>query len=346
MTRDPAERFARVRRLLEAARTVYEQRAAIAPAIAACTGLSLEGVAAGFECLERGAGDDELRALVASAGDATEVHVILSANVFVAPLRAIALACAAAARVTVRPSSRDPTLAQALVQAAADEGLILVRDGRALDRASGEVHVYGRDETVAAVRARVRPGVAVRGHRAGLGLALISRRADLASAAEALSHDVVLFDQRGCLSPRIALVEGGSERARDFALALHDRLGLMDVQVPRGKLSDDERRQASAWRDTLAFAGDLWAGAAHAVGWTREGDPLAVPPPGRHIQVAAFGAPDEVAAKVARLARYVVAVGSDDGRRFSAVIPAHARISGLGLMQRPPLDGPVDRRVS
>ena len=44
---------------------------------------------------------------------------------------------------------------------------------------AGAIHVYGRDETIAAVRAAARPGVVVRGHGAGLGVALVTPAADL-----------------------------------------------------------------------------------------------------------------------------------------------------------------------
>ena len=80
MSRSVDERVRDVRRWLDAARAVHADRARHAAAIAASTGLSLEGVEVGFDCLERDATTAELRALVASAGDAASVHVILSAE--------------------------------------------------------------------------------------------------------------------------------------------------------------------------------------------------------------------------------------------------------------------------
>ena len=46
--------------------------------------------ASSFESLEKEASDAELRSLVDAAGQADHVHVVLSANVFIAPLRALA----------------------------------------------------------------------------------------------------------------------------------------------------------------------------------------------------------------------------------------------------------------
>jgi hypothetical protein len=347
VSRTVEDRVADVRRLLVCARAVHDRRERIAPAIVAASGLTYEGVELGFASLERDATDDELRALVAGAGDTRHVHVILSANVFVAPLRALAIARAASERVTVRPSPRDPALTLALLEAAAsggEEALAAVDERDASHVEVGEVHVYGRDATIAAVRARVRRGVVVRGHGAGMGMALVSPDAELEAAAEALALDVVAFDQRGCLSPRVALVLGGEARAERFAEALHVALGAWQTRVPRGQLLEDERIDARRWRDALAFAGRIREGNGWAVAITPEGAPLSVPPAGRHVAVVAAASAEAVAAAIAPVAGKIVAVGTDAPRELAALAPAHARISALGAMQRPALDGPVDRR--
>jgi hypothetical protein len=338
------ERVADVWRLVMAARAAHDDRARLAPAIARSTGLTPAGVELGFSCLERDATASELRSLVTTAGDTTRVHLILSANVFVAPLRALAIARAAAAQVTVRPSPRDPTLTRALVDAAGDGGIQIVgeRDVAAIE--AGQIHVYGRDETIAAVRARAAKGVPVRGHGAGLGVAVVTRAADVRTAADELAADVVPFDQRGCLSPRIAIVEGDASRGEAFALALHARLSVWGERVPRGDLWDAERADAARWCGSLAFAGRLWSGSDHAVGLAQAGSPLTVPPPGRHVHVATEGTLDDVAARISPILRFVVGVGTDDPLRVREVAPSHARVGPLGLMQRPRLDGPVDRR--
>jgi hypothetical protein len=341
--RGAAERLSDVRRLLVAAREVHRGRAALVPAIAASTGLSAEGVELGFRCLETDAPDAELGLLVATARPASRVHVILSANVFVAPLRALAIARAASDRVTVRPSPRDPTLTRALVAAAADPCLTLADDRDVAGVEEGEIHVYGRDESIAAVRAQARQGVAVRGHGAGMGMAVITRGADVRVAAGALARDVVLFDQRGCLSPRLVFVEGSSADARDLAAALHLELDGWQKRVPRGALDDEERAHAALWTEGMRFAGDVWSGEAHIVALAPP-SALAIPPPGRHVCVLPVDSLPAIGDRAAPVARFVVAVGSDDPARLGGVAPAQARVSRLGEMQRPPLDGPVDRR--
>jgi Acyl-CoA reductase (LuxC) len=344
MSRTVDERLRDVRGWVEAARAVHADRARHVVAIAASTGLSPEGVELGFDCLERDATDAELRALVASAGDAARVHVILSANFCVAPLRAIAVARAASPCVTVRPSPRDPTLAHALVAAAGDPA-VSIATGRDLPGLADRIDVYGRDETIATVRSRARPGVVVRGHGAGLGVAYVADdHAELAKAAEALAADVVPFDQRGCLSPRIALVEGPAWRGEAFVRALDERLSALGSRVPRGALTPDERREGIRWRETLAFAGHVWSGAHHVVALAAPGMPLAVPPAGRHVLVVHVDSGARARELLAPIARFVVSVGGGASEPAVAIAPSHARVAPLGRMQRPPLDGPVDLR--
>jgi Acyl-CoA reductase (LuxC) len=364
MNRSVDERVRDVTRWLEAARDVYQRRGELAPAIARSTGLSPEGVALGFDSLERDATPAELRELVARAGDATHVHVILSANVFVAPLRAIAMARAASGRVTVRPSPRDPTLTRALVAAANDAAVSIVdeRDPAALE--ADRIDVYGRDETIAHVRSAARPGVTVRGHGAGLGVAFVSLPSSVSpaslahggmgapeplgaidAAAEALAADVVPFDQRGCLSPRLALVEGTVAEAEAFAAALSDRLAAWGARVPRGSLGEEERAESVRWGEALAFAGRVWRGEHHVVGLASPGMPLAIPPAGRHVLVVPIASVPEARVLLATIERFVVTVAANAPERLAAVAPPGARHARLGQMQRPGLDGPVDRRL-
>jgi acyl-CoA reductase-like NAD-dependent aldehyde dehydrogenase len=347
--RSDADRIEDVKRIVAAAREVVRDRAEIADDVATATGLSREGVELAFtRHVEIDPSDSEIASLVAASGSAKHVAVILSANVFVAALRAIAIARAASASVIVRPSRREPHFARALVEharAAGDLGLRVIDE---LDVASifgGEIHVYGRDATIASVRARAGDRVRVRGHGAGMGLAVVTSSASIDDAARALAEDVIAFDQRGCLSPRAALVLGDDARASAFADALHAALAAAALRVPRGALADDEREAAARYAATIAYAGRLLDAPSHLVGVAHTGAPLLVPPSGRHVHVAAVADLAALRALVAPLASVVIAVGSDDPALAAAIAPAHARVSPLGAMQRPPLDGAVDRRT-
>ena len=128
-----------------------------------------------------------------------------------APLRAIAFGCATAAEVLVRPSRRDPVVAELALTALAEDPAFADAGGRASRvgevtpedlRAGDELHVYGSDEAVGSYAARLASGARLRAHGAGFGAALVGPECDVSAAAEALARDVVPFDQRGCLSPR------------------------------------------------------------------------------------------------------------------------------------------------
>ena len=345
MSRSVRERIADVERLLAAARDVVRRRAEWAVEIADATGLSREGVELGFrEHVEVGAAVSDLERLVAYAGDAESVHVVLSANVFVAPLRAIAIARAASSRVVVRPSRRDPTFTRALVEAADDPCLSLAPDLDVASIEGGELHVYGRDETIDTLRARAKPRVRVRAHGTGTGVAIVTPSDDLDATARALAADVVAFDQRGCLSPRIVFVLGPAARSSSFATALDDALTRLQRVVPRGRLADDERASAARYESTLAFAGRILRGDGHVIGVAAAEAPLVLPPVGRHVHIVPVDSPPALRLKLAPLASVVVAVGVSELARYAPYVPSHARLSAVGAMQRPPLDGPVDRR--
>lgn len=334
-----------VRAVVRAARSVVERRSSLVPAIVESTGLSAANVELALtRHLELDPTDDELRRLVERAGDAAEVAVILSSNVFVGALRAIALARAAAPLVLVRPSRRDPAFARALVEAASDPAIRLAEDLEVPSVTRGEIHVYGRDETIADVRARAREGVRVRGHGAGMGVAWISRSAPIEASARGLAEDVVVFDQRGCLSPRIAFVEGDLARADAFADALHEELERLDVTVPRGDLPAEERAAGDRYVATMTYACRALVGTGHAVGIAPPGAPIVLAPAYRHVHVATCETHDAAIALLEPMRRTVVAVGSDDEEGARALAPPWARVSALGRMQRPPLDGPVDLR--
>ncbi len=345
-TRSRAERIEDVRRLQAALRAVIRDPGNLVSAVAESTGLSTEGVELALSRhVEIEATDAELAKLVERAGEAAHVAVVLSANVFVGALRAIALARAASTNVLVRPSRRDPAFARALVaaaRAAGDDGLRLDESLDVASVAFGEIHVYGRDETIRDVRAKAR--VPVRGHGSGMGVAWISEGADLALAARGLADDVVVFDQRGCLSPRIALVHGNEERALSFAAALHDELEQSALRVPRGELPADERAASGRYIATMTYACHALVGSQHAIGVAPPGAPLVLGPAYRHVHVAACESRGAAGALLAPWAKGIVSFGSDDLDAARALAPAWARIASMGRMQRPPLDGPVDLR--
>jgi len=309
------------------------------------TGLSPEGVELGFrKHWEARASEEEIASLLASVEPASRVHVILSANVFVGTLRAVALALAASPHVFLRPSRREPIVATLLARSLDEAGEGLVHLVDRVEPVSGdEVHVYGHDETIREVREGLSPDIHLRGHGTGFGLAVHDEGSDLAQAADALAWDVVPFDQRGCLSPRVVLAPPALAEA--FAAEMARALREAEAQVPRGRLFDDERSAAATWMSTMAMAGGLEEGPWGAVGLDASSRALLLPPTGRHLQVTAVRDAEHLSRLLAPLASFVTTVGGEGALAEAASrLAPGARRATFGRMQRPPFDGPVDRR--
>lgn len=287
----------------------------------------------------------------AHVGEARRCHVVIAANVCTSALRSIAVALTASASVLVRASSRDPVLAEILTRelsrdhAFLNAGASIALEPAVTPEPGDELHIYGSDQTIEALRAAAPPGVVVRGHGTGFGIAVVGQSIDLTLAARALADDVVPFDQRGCLSPRIALVEGPTHRAFAFQDALHE--ALASSPIPRGPLDDATLAELAIYRSSMEAIGRWLEGPSHAVGLDSAPRSLLLPPIARVVHVVAVNAAN-IASLLAPWARFIAALGlSDEGplsEAVRAVIPL-ARCSKLGQMQRPPLDGPVDRRA-
>ncbi|MBM4357496.1 MAG: proline dehydrogenase [Deltaproteobacteria bacterium] len=348
-----ADPVARVRAVLELGRRLadpsQEEGRAARRRLTAESGLSPEGVALALgEHLETEASDEELARFVGRAAPCSRAAVVLSANVCTGALRAIAFGLATAPRVLVKPSRRDPSLAELLAEALPGVSLVPSLEAALAPLAPGEeLHVYGSDETIAvAAPLATARGVVLRGHGTGFGVAAIGREASVAGAAERLARDLVPFDGRGCLSPRLALVEGDAERARALAEATHRALERLGGRIPRGEASAAERREVALFRRTHEVVGEVFVGAHHVVALDPEPESLAPAPALRAVTVAPLEAA-RVPARLAALARWITCVGDEGDSELGAAVGSlaqHARRSRLGAMQRPPFDGPVDLR--
>ena len=309
--------------------------------LVASTGLSPEGVELALaECLETRVTDAEIAELCARAVPVPASHVLLSANVFVAAHRGIALALAASERVRVRTSRREPAFARLLAEAA--PGLFEVVTE--LAPAPGDaVWAYGSDATLHAVRATLPSGVTFHAHGTGMGVAVIDAAHAARDTARALALDVVPFDQRGCLSPRAVAFVGSSDEAHAFGTLVAAELASLAERVPLGALDPDEAADVTRFRDALTVAGTV-RGAGP--GWvaTTPGGRLVVAPVGRNLAITPC---DEPVALLAPLAQGLAALGLAASEELEMRVPgafSGARVSPLGRMQRPAFDGPVDRR--
>ena len=343
---DGTEAAQRVRALVEGARRIADAGTELGRRartdLVRTTGLSPEGVSLALaECLETEPSDAEIATLCAGVRPAAAAHVLLSANVFVAAHRALALALAASVRVRVRPSRREPSFARLLAEAA--PGLFEITDELAPE-AGDAFFAYGTDETLETVRKSLPDGVSYHPHGSGFGVAVVDSAHATRETARALAGDVVPFDQRGCLSPRALVFAGSDADARAFAELVAAELSVIAERVPLGRLDPDEAADVTRFRDATDYAGSALSAGPGWVGVIAR-EALVVAPVGRNLAVVSCRAP---VALVESHAGSIAALGlAADAKLARALCSAvrGARESALGRMQRPPFDGPVDRRA-
>jgi hypothetical protein len=135
------------------------------------------------------------------------------------------------------------------------------------------VIVYGSDETIASLRARLPAGKTFIGHGHKASLGIIWEDPDFASCPGA-AREVSVFDQQGCLSPQVFYVrETRPGGARDYAAHLASALDKFNRTHPRGPLTVEEKADIANLRAAYRFraAGDLrvalWEGGGH-LDWT------------------------------------------------------------------------------
>lgn len=348
----------RVLALVQAARRAFveERSDSLVAALAAESGLSREGVVLALDrVLEHDADEQVIARFVAKAPARTAVSVVLAANVFVAPLRAIAWALAHSGRVTVRTSRRArlftarllesaPSLVESVVHASPTDDPEADLDSLvAALPVGGALHVYGGAAAIAAARRATaeREDLALELHGPGFG-AIVASAAELAAHAADVAFDVSVFDQRGCLSPRVALVVGGGDALGPLAHAL----GRFAERVPRGELDAATRSALRRAVDAATFAAGARVGPHHAVLAHGRAGSLPLPPPARALALVEV---EDLAAAIALLRANGEGLASIGAPRALHAPLASAfpliRLSELGAMQRPPLDGPVDRRA-
>jgi hypothetical protein len=305
------------------------------------TGLSPQNVAFALDhSLEVNATDDELRRLVAYVPRSETAHVLLSANLLTAPLRAVALAIASAPQRFVRPSRREP-LFTTLMKQAAPEAFELTE--WLTPAPFDHVWAYGSDETMHTLVRSWQPGVTLHAHGHGYGVIALDAPDRLsASDFDAMALDVAAFDQRGCLSPRVVVVRSDAQGAHFVAKQLFLALERINLTIPLGRLSDAELAERARHRDLWRYLGTCHESPVGLVSVDVEGGPWTEAPNGRVIHVRQTT--DNTRDLREHEPEITTVSGQLDALEMLATLLPHARIARFGWMQRPPLDGPVDRR--
>lgn len=114
--------------------------------------------------------------------------------------------------------------------------------------------VYGGDDTLGWVRSVLPPTTPLRGYRHRVGVGVVGREAlrgegPASRVARQAAEAVGLFDQRGCVSPHLFLVEeGGAISPEGWARLLAQALEALEETLPSGPLSPEDGARLQQWR--------------------------------------------------------------------------------------------------
>lgn len=205
--------------------------------------------------------------------------------------------------------------------------------------------VFGSDETIAALRARMPAGKIFIGHGHKASLGIVWDDPAFASCVGA-ACDASLFDQQGCLSPQVFYVrEIRPGFARDYAEHLASAMDRFNRTHPRGPLTIEEKAAIANLRAAYRFraAGDLrvalWEGGGQ-MDWTviyEEDAWFTASPLNRVIFVKPL--PEDLPGAMGPASGHIGAVGlwpctEELADRFAALQPS--RFCAVGRLQDPP----------
>jgi hypothetical protein len=173
----------------------------------------------------------------------------------------------------------------------------------------------------------------------------VVKESQLEPLCDAIVRDVIPFDQRGCLSPRLVLLHASRSFAETFSECLAERLTLAGRTVPRGELSLPEAAELHRYTQTMKFVGGLRSSEHGTVALDPADERLYLAPVGRVLHVTVTQDPLARFRELApRLTTVGLSVGEQESARLRALLPGR-RLVELGEMQHPAFDGPVDLRT-
>jgi hypothetical protein len=361
--------------LAQAAVTLERQAHDERDALAEATGLSVPMVDWATRTTLGTIREDAMLALAQRACGASNqapdpvamLSVVLAGNVFTAPVRGIVVPLLFGVPVLVKASSKEMMFPAMLKDAlrsvdsrlGASMDLVAFPGGdiereAALVELAEVVSVYGSDETVVAMAARLgdTPLIA---HGHGVSVAYCGTDAlddaQISNTIAGLSLDICAYDQRGCLSPQLVYVEETPDRsAADFARRLAEEgLGPICKTLPRGPLPVSVGAAQTQWRGIAEVEGTLVRGDTYAVS-IRQAQPIRWSPAYRNVTLAPVRGLDEALEAMKAIGSTLKCVGADSAliselqARLAQSPALSAYACAIGEMQTPPLDAPADGR--
>ncbi len=344
----------------------YARRRDAIAAIADSAGYSVAMLDNSIDALLKAFTSDALKLMAARISANREIDrpetvgFIAAGNVAGAGIHEIAIALMAGARVAIKTASAERifftefarTIAEVDPEAGARIEVLHWSRGRAdltaaLIEKCDQVIAYGDDATIASLN---RAKVIGFGSRVSAALVAPARidPSRIDEIAELLAHDVVLFEQLGCLSlHQVFVVSPDDGPARDLAVRISTALEGLAVSMPPARIPVRDAaairgvRERARWRAIAGEPVELLEG--RNLEWTvvfeRRADTFKISPGFRTVHVTGVRDLAEFRGCVANVAGRVeaMAVVGDDAE-------VEARAMGIpyvcapGEMQSPPID--------
>ncbi len=365
----------RARWLARAAATLEQQAHDKRDALSRATGLSVSMIDWATRTTLGTIREDALLALAQQARSTSDqaldpvamLSVVLAGNVFTASVRGVVVPLLFGVPVLAKASSKETMFTAMLKDAlrSADSRLgasmdLVTFPGGDIEREAAlielaeAVSVYGGDETIAAMKARLGDASLI-AHGHGVSLAYCGTGAlddaHIDDTIAGLSLDICAYDQRGCLSPQLVYVEETPHQSvANFAKRLADEgLGPMSRTLPRGPLPVPVGAAQAQWRGIAEVEGTLVRGDTYALS-IRQAQPIRWSPAYRNVTLAPVRGLDEAFKAMAPIGSSLKCVGTDaasmsDVRaRLTQSPQLRAYACAIGAMQTPTLDAPADGR--
>lgn len=173
---------------------------------------------------------------------------------------------------------KQTSFANLLHQSFKDKGLVLeLEDGSSrvlLNEKLAQaalILAYGRDETIKTLHQYCRSESMFIGHGHAESAAIIFKEASNLFSLEQLAYDMLTYDQRGCLSPRMVFVEEGglfepAECAKIFAEKI---LPEVAKKLPGGEFFSGESAEILHQRVMAGFRGQVYMGSDWTVSYDK-----------------------------------------------------------------------------
>lgn len=196
---------------------------------------------------------------------------------------------------------------------------------------------YGNDQTLATITQYLSPDARLAAHGHAESAAIIFKEGTARENLTRLAYDMLVYDQRGCLSPSVAFIEeGGRLSPKDCTRILAEEiLPQIAEQLPRGGLFPGEAAEIMHQRCVYGFRGQVYPGSDWTLCFTEQAHWPSVSLP-RFMPIISFKKPEDVAKILKPVQTYLISLGcaGEEDKIAGLKELFNVRYCSLGEMQK------------